>query len=126
MAIFVAAEEGDIVGLTNEVKEESMEFVGAADIDDAIVIEDVCDPGNIVEDSIGVGLVECVIIDVAKDEAVFKLETDGSAVAKDETEFNPDTVGKFVPLAVSVIVEQRVVNGEEEELIVNVPIVVSV
>jgi len=109
VAAFVTEEEGDTEGLDDEVK-ESTEFVGAADSDDAIVFEDVCDPGNIVEDSIGVGLAECVIIDVAKDEAVFKL----------------DTVGKFVPLAVSVRVEKREVNGEEEELIVTVSKTVNV
>jgi hypothetical protein len=57
------------------------EDVGAADIDDAIVFEDVCVPGNSVEDSNEVELTEFDFIAVPKDEAVFKLDTDGSAVA---------------------------------------------
>ena len=98
VALFVSAEEGDTKGLADEVK-ESTEFVGTADIDDAIVFEDVSDPSSIVEDRIDVELAEYVIIDVAKDETVFKLETDGNAVPEVETEFNAYTVGRFVPLA---------------------------
>ncbi len=104
VALFVSTEEGDIKVLTDEVK-ESTEIVGAADIDDTIVFEDVSDPSSLVEDIIDVELAEYVIIDVAEDETEFKLETDGNAVPEVETVFNPDTVGRFVPLAVSVIVE---------------------
>ncbi len=125
VALFVSREEGDIKGLTDEVK-ESTEIVGAADIDETIVFEDVSDPSSIVEDSIDVELAEFVIIDVTKDEAVFKLDSDGNAVPEVETVFNPDNVGRFVPLAVSVIVEKKVVNGEEEVRTVDVSKIVSV
>ena len=125
VALFVSAEEGDTKGLTDEVK-ESTEFVGAADIDDATVFEDVCDPSSIVEESIDVELAECVTVNVAKDDTEVKLDTDGNAVPEVETEFNAVTVGKFVPLAVSVIVEIRVVNGEEEVRTVDVSKIVTV
>jgi len=60
VALFVSAEEGDTKGLngTDEVKEATTEFVCTADIDDAIVFEDVSDPSSTVEDGIDVELAE--------------------------------------------------------------------
>jgi hypothetical protein len=87
VAMFVTAEEGDTEGLADEVK-ESTECVGAADIDNTIVFEDVFVAGNIVKDTIDVELAEFVFNSVAKDETVFKLETDGNAVPDVEAVFN--------------------------------------
>ena len=125
VAMFVAAEEGDTEELADEVK-ESTECVGAADIDDAIVFEDVFVAGNMVKDTIDVELAEFVFNSVAKDETVFKLETDGNAVPDVEAVFKWDTVGWFVPLAVLVTVEVIEGNDEEEALIVTVSNTVNV
>jgi len=125
VAAFVTDEEDDTDGLDDEVK-ESTDGVSAADIDDAIVFEDVCDPISTVEESIGVELTEFVFIAVAIDEAVFKLDTDGSAVPEVEIVFNPDTVGILVPLVVAEIVEVIEGINEEEALIVTVSKTVDV
>jgi hypothetical protein len=125
VAAFVTEEEDDTEGLADEVK-ESTEGVGAADIDDAIVFEDVCDPISTVEESIDVELTEFVFMAVAIDETEVKLDTDGNAVPEVETVFNPDVVGILVPLVVAEIVE--VIEGidEEETLIVTVSKTVNV
>ena len=125
MAIFVTAEEGDTEGLTNEVK-ESREFVGAAEFDDEIVFEDVCVPGNIVEESIDVELTEFVFNAVANDETEVNPDTVGYAVPDVETVFNPDADGLFVPLAFAVTVDMLEVLGEGEMLTVSVSIIVDV
>ncbi len=125
VTILVTDEEDDTEGLDDEVK-ESTEGVGAADSDEAIVFEDVCVPGNSVEDSIDVELTEFVFMAVAIDEIVFKLDTDGSAVPEVEIVFNPDVVGILVPLVVVEMVEVIEGIGEEEVLIVTVSNIVIV
>jgi hypothetical protein len=125
VTILVTDEEDDTEGLDDEVK-DSTECVGAADIDEAIVFEDVCVPGNSVEDSIDVELTEFVFIAVAIDETVFKLESDGSAVPEVEIVFNPDVVGILVPLVVAETVEVIEGIGDKEALVVTVSKTVNV